>query len=515
MKSAGSGGRTHTEWELTAELAYDTAPVGLCVLDAELRYVRVNRRFAELGGRPATDFIGRKIGVVNPAAMKQAKALFRKLVATGEPIHDIEFLHDRKSRPGVERSWLAQWFPIKDARSRVIGVSVALEESTEHKQALDALRESEAKFRKIAENSPFGVGANDPDGRITFLNPKFTEIFGYEHREIPHLADWFPRAYPDKRYREHVMKQWEKDIARVHSGEDRHSPVRVYRIVCRDRSVKDVEVSFALATEGLYAVFNDVTERQRAEAEVCALTEKLEERVAQRTAELDAANRDLMHEIAGRLRLESQILDISEREQRRLGQDLHDEIGQQLTGIGMLASVIHRELQRQQHEKADAVGEIVEMLRHAVTSTRTLARGFYPVVLEQGGLHLALKDLAHRTGQLTGVRCEVDYRSAFRFAPAAEIHLYRIAQEALTNAVKHGLPRRIVIECTAERRVPVLRITNDGKLFKPFGKKRRGLGLHIIEYRARLIGGEVSIARGPDGGCRVTCALKNRPIDTA
>ncbi len=379
---------------------------------------------------------------------------------------------------------------------------------------LPALESERRELAVVIEQMPAGViFAEAPSGRITWGNEECARIFRHPIRPAERIADYAKwkvfrldgRVLPPREYPLAIAIRGKTVAARelmIERGDGTRGVICVNAAPIRDARRKIVSA---------VAVFLDVSEEKKTEAEVRALNAELETRVAHRTAELDAANRDLVREIAERLRLESRILDISEREQRRLGQDLHDELGQQLAGIGMLAAVVHRDLQQQQHGKTAAVAEIVEMLRQAVTSTRTLARGFYPVVLEQGGLRVALKDLAERTEKLTGVRCEVDYRRSFRFPKPAEIHLYRIAQEALTNGVKHGQPRRISIECMAIRRVPILRITNDGRSFKAGGRKRGGLGLHILQYRARLIGGEVSVARGPNGGCQVTCTFQHPP----
>jgi signal transduction histidine kinase len=174
----------------------------------------------------------------------------------------------------------------------------------------------------------------------------------------------------------------------------------------------------------------------------------------------------------------------------------------------MLTGALERGLLAAAHPKAAAVAQLGGMLKSAVETTRTLAKGLYPMELEKGGLMVALKELARGAQALSGIECVVKRSVTFPLGESMAIHVYRIAQEALNNAVKHGQPRRIVIECSNVNGVPTLTVTNDGIPFRKPRGRHRGLGLHILDYRAHLLGAEISIGVGPEGGgCRVTCSL--------
>ena len=135
--------------------------------------------------------------------------------------------------------------------------------------------------------------------------------------------------------------------------------------------------------------------------------------------------------------------------------------------------------------------------------------------LEKGGLMVALKELARGTQALSGIECVVKRSITFPLGQSLAIHLYRIVQEALNNAVKHGQPRKIVIECTSVDGAPTLTVTNDGIPFRKPRGRHPGLGLHILDYRAHLLGAEISIGVGPEGGCRVTCSLTGHASEEA
>ena len=245
--------------------------------------------------------------------------------------------------------------------------------------------------------------------------------------------------------------------------------------------------------------------QQQIEAEILTLNQQLETRVMQRTDELQVSLTALEVEISNRHRLEREILEISEREQCRLGQDLHDGLGQELAGIAMLGDVLAKQLQS--HPSAQNATQIANHVRSAIDSTRRLAKGHYPIELDRYGLLLALKDLAAQTSRRTGICCEMLQDGADpQLEKSAQIHLYRIIQECISNAVKHARPTRITIESLAGDGRLTFAVTDDGTGFDP-ASAPSGMGLHLMDYRARVIGGLITFEQPAQGGSRITCAL--------
>ncbi len=140
----------------------------------------------------------------------------------------------------------------------------------------EKLKESEERFRLIVDNAPFILGIVDSKERITFLNKKFQAFFGFAPEDIPTIADWKVKAYPDEGYRERAFAQWYEDIRRVVGGELPAAPVRIYRVTCADGSVRHVEITFSIVGELMYVVFNDVTERINTEEELARKNAELE-----------------------------------------------------------------------------------------------------------------------------------------------------------------------------------------------------------------------------------------------
>jgi len=189
-----------------------------------------------------------------------------------------------------------------------------------------------------------------------------------------------------------------------------------------------------------------------------------------------------------RIRLELQILEISDREQARIGQDVHDGLCQQLIGMAFNANSLVQTLNAQQRPEAGTARRICGLLDEAITEARRVCRGLYPVRLQTEGLVPALEELAHAVTERYNVNCECHLgtrRLLCDFATAT--HLYRIAQEAVNNAVKHSGARNIQLRLDSADGTVELQVQDDGSGFKINSAKAGGMGLHIMDYRARSI----------------------------
>ena len=200
-------------------------------------------------------------------------------------------------------------------------------------------------------------------------------------------------------------------------------------------------------------------------------------------------------------RLEKAILEISAREQHRIGQDLHDGLGQHLTGIAFMSKVLEQKLaDKSQAEAADA-GKIVRLVNDAIHKTRELSRGLLPVASDARGLMSALEHYSLEVTDLFRLSCRFECdRPVPIYNGTVADHLYRIAQEAVNNAVKHGRCRNIVIHLSEEGEGVLLNILDDGVGLPRGTRNSPGMGLHIMNYRAKMIGAMLQIQAGPRGG---------------
>jgi PAS domain S-box-containing protein len=218
-------------------------------------------------------------------------------------------------------------------------------------------------------------------------------------------------------------------------------------------------------------------------------------------------------DITERKQLEKAILDISAREQRRIGQDLHDGLGQHLTGVAFMAKVHEARLAEKNSAETEDAVKIVKLVNEAIHKTRELARGLLPVVSEADGLMSALELWAAEVEDLFGISCRFQCdMPVLIHDDSVATHLYRIAQEAVNNAIKHGEATEVEIHLAAHGDQGSLAIEDDGKGIEEGGAVSRGMGLHIMKYRSGMIGGALEIGRGKTRGTIVTCTfpLKER-----
>ena len=337
-------------------------------------------------------------------------------------------------------------------------------------RALRAGEASEAKFRQVIDASPVPLSVDDMRGTIEYINQTFVQKFGYSHQDVPTSAAWFVRAYPNPDYRKQVAVQWKTFLNKALSGCRGVGPLEV-EVTCKDGSRRRVEFVGTRVGHRLLIAANDLTERKR---------------------------------------LEKQILEISEQEQERIGQDLHDGLCQLLSGIKFKTTLLEQKLQAKAHAEAKDARAIEDLLISAIERARNIARGLHPVELEARGLMSALEELAAHAEGVYGISCRCQFRKpVFVHDHNLARHLYRIAQEAITNAVKHSQAKRIRVSLTANTDWLVLTVRDDGIGLPARPKKKTGMGLPLMQYRARTIGATLELRSQPGEGTTVLCRLRN------
>jgi signal transduction histidine kinase len=219
----------------------------------------------------------------------------------------------------------------------------------------------------------------------------------------------------------------------------------------------------------------------------------------------------VLSDVTSRKLMEKQIAEISDREQRRIGQDLHDGLCQHLVSVAFAGELLRENLARQELDEAAQAEAIVEMVNEGISEARHLARGLYPVRLEVDGLASALEELAASVQSRTGITCRFSCEEPVCiFDEVAGSNLYRIAQEAVNNALKHGQCETIAIGLAVADDEVTLTVKDNGVGLPESVDHRSGMGLFIMNYRAKMIGAALDVRRSPGGGTLVICSIHNQ-----
>jgi len=229
---------------------------------------------------------------------------------------------------------------------------------------------------------------------------------------------------------------------------------------------------------------------------------------------VDQQTEKLRTEIKERMRLEKELLEVTESEQRRIGHDLHDSLGQHLTATALAGKILAKRLANKAAVEPAMADRLVGMVETAIDLTRNLARTLDPIGVGADSLEVALQNLAANVSEAFYVNCCFQNSGKINLTdPKSGIHLYRIAQEAASNAIRHGRARNIAITLDSTSKSLMLAVTDDGTGLPADARTKTGMGLRIMDYRASMIGGTLYIQNLSAGGTRVVCILNPERIN--
>ena len=445
---------------------YDFAPVGYVTFDLEGIIREINLTAADMLGVPRARLVGRPF---HPFVAEEDLACFlthlRQRADTEERV-GTEFNLVRKG--GASLPIVMQSVPACGGEKHGHHCRATLTDLTARKLAEETLRSESAFTDAVLETSGALIVVLDDADRVLRFNRACERLSGYSSKEMEGQAIWMllppeesaaVRGVIAELRTAHLPNQYVNHWL-TKTGERRLISWANTAITSADGKVS------AIIATGI-----DITERRRLEAEV---------------------------------------LEIADREQTRIGMDLHDGLGQQLTGINILCHSLRHDLAA--HPKLDKQAEMLaDLLSDAIRWTRTLSHVLAPLQLGDTGLLHALEELA-RTSRIAGeIECHVRRATQIKIADTAVSgQLYRVAQEAVNNALKHGEPDRIEIELSRRRGTVRLRISDNGKGLPKSRKPHDGMGLAVMKYRANLIGGTLLVESKPRQGVTVECIVPLR-----
>jgi PAS domain S-box-containing protein len=350
----------------------------------------------------------------------------------------------------------------------------AIERDRQLAQTQASLLASEARFAAAVRATNDGVWEWHLSDDAAYFSPRWKAILGYQPHEISdHRDEWRRRVHPQDAARvDRAFREFIENNTPTLSLE--------YRLEHKDGSYRWIHSRAVLVRDG---------EGQ--------------------PLRIIGANADITH----RKQLEKELISISDREQRRIGQDLHDGLGQQLTAIEFMCQSLRTDLKSSNPEVREQVSAMSGFLRQAITQTRALAHGLTAFMLDASGLQGALAELVQNTASLGRVKVKFICPTAVRVKDTeTAVHLYRIAQEAIGNAFKHSGATAIVVSLLQRGGTVLLAVTDDGKGLPKAGEKSGGgVGLQVMQHRAATIGAELTIETKRGDGVTVTCTLRQNP----
>ena len=340
-----------------------------------------------------------------------------------------------------------------------------------------------------------------PECRFLKVNQQLCELTGLAEKELLERT-CSGLTHPDDRERDSLA--WQETMA---EGRLHHTIEKRYVRPNGDIVWVQITATPVIDESGKYnraiAVIRDVTDHHEAIRGLDQSHAELEQRVAERTRELAASNRKLTAEMRAKRLLENAILEAGERESRRIGQELHDHLCQQLLGITFATKVCARELEKADPIHGVKLHELAQMLNDAVKSCRELVRGLN--FFNPDDLISAIHSLADHASRSIPCQAECPVEVSLSNVEAAR-HAYRIAQEAVANALKHSHASQIVITLKETSKKMTIRIQDDGRGFSP-AEQANAMGLQGMKFRAGAINGNLKIDSQLNRGTRVTCTF--------
>jgi two-component system CheB/CheR fusion protein len=436
--------------------------------------------------------------VFHPDDALALKERWQGTVETGE-VFDCEYR--LRNAAGEYRWFIGRNVPLRDD-NRIIGWFGSATDIHDLKQAEAGRRESEERYRLMVDGArDYAIFMVTPSNEIVYWSAGAERVFGWSATEAVGKSGELVFT-PEDRQREQEEKEIETAL-REGCASDRRWHIRKDGTrIWVDGVMRRLEDEKTGALRGFAKIARDATQERRAEEQLQRAHEELERRVQERTAELERTNTKLRRAMEQRQILEKQILRITEQERARISQDLHDTLCQELAATAFLLKSRARTIEGQSRVAADTLAEAAEIVNANAGMARDLARGLHPMELGASGLPSALRELCSR--QSRDVSCSCDCPRSLRIDENTAVNLYRIAQEAVTNSMKHAKASEITVSLERTKGAIVLTVRDDGQ-----GKRRRGhgLGTIIMQYRAHAIGGTLKVESTQSRGTTVTCRV--------
>ncbi len=445
---------------------FTDAADAIFIKDLTGRVVDMNAAAERQYGWTRDELIGQSIKKIVPPEEHQRRDELMARCLRGEEVRSVEVTRITKSRRVLPV--LLTLSLLLDDNGQATGMATISEDITERKQAEDELRNRQERLSSILNAAADAIFTVDHKGIINEVNAATIEMFGYAEEELldQNISRLMSPPYPDE-YGNSTDRHLQDFVA---LGND---------VIGRRKDGSTFPANLAVSEVAHYDLFTTI-----------------------------------IRDVSTLRRLERDVIGIAEDEQRRIGQDLHDSVQQELAGLSMLSQTLLDNLgeDRQKHqagmtELRDLASKLVNGISRTQQEVRSISKELVPMLLTGQGLMDTLRELASRTDEIDGITCAFKCEEPVEIADdLTAVHLYRIAQEATANALKHGRAEHILIALVADHGQPVLQVADDGIGFD-HSQPREGMGLKTMLYRARLINAAINLDPVDGGGTLVTCRI--------
>jgi len=444
----------------------ESANDAIFITDAENGIIiDVNKKAEKLLGSPSSEIIGMHQTQLHPKEeWRRYEKLFFDEVQKGEGFigspEEIYICRKDGSKIPVEVSSNVMYLDDKKIMQGIF------RDISERKTMEDELRATKNQLQEIIDNTTAIIYLKDIDGRYLLINTRYEELFHISKKKIIGKTDYdiFPKDTSD------MFKKHDLDVINTNTH------IEIEEFVPHDDGLHTyISVKFPVydasnVMYGVCGISTDITERKK---------------------------------------IEKEILEIEENERNRIGRDLHDNIGQLLAVIFIKSQVLQKKLDMKAlKEESKQAKEIVELTNNSIRHTRILAKGLSLLSEEENDLYEMLDELVLNTENNLGVSCTFECdRKVLSYDYSVKTNLYRIAQEAINNAIKHANPKNIVVKILLENGKTIFQVKDDGDGIKEGLNRKKGLGLRTMRYRANLIGASLNIRKDINGGTIVDCSF--------
>lgn len=458
----------------------DNTPIPICNFDMNMNITYINQKFLDISGYTFDDVTKSDawphfIYYPDVESVENGRQEWLNAI-------ENKWRNPKGKTPVLERTIIC-----KNGEHKIFEISFTvnnklvyaiLNEVTERKKAEALLFESEQRFKALAENMPIAIGSHHIDGEVMFLNKFFVQTIGYTSKDIPTLKEWYIRTQPNQETRQILYNHWLETVAAYRRGELQHVPDIETSILCKNGTIKTFSFLFSIYKDLVYIMLVDITERKKAEKELIESHSQLRE-------------------------LASHLQKIREEERKYIAREIHDELGQLITGLKMDISITKKKVEKQAPELGDKLTTIMEVTDEIIHTVRRIASELRPSILDDIGLDAALEWQAKEFEKRTNIPCKF-INEAKDIAVTMDIksNLFRIFQESLTNIIRHANATSVNASLIKQGGTLVFTIKDNGDGFET-SKTNRTFGLLGMKERVIMINGIFDIESKAGKGTRI------------